>query len=341
MSSPPRKRLSGNRRWLDRHRASFETAALRPPQDEDFLNASRSLPHAEERPQGASRSTHYLTTAGLANLLTAAKAGVQGLRSDLGSLDSRFRGNDGLCLGAHENFRSELRLDRKQAAEKMQEHRHSGARAVPASPESRNTDQRSEWLGQCSWFPGPALTGRPGMTREFFSSLLKRSSLARLREARPPLPKASSAEVIVMSVLTLSYIISHRRASSFSAFWSSPHNKKRHRCNGVRNFSGSEELEGHRAIGSTARPKGVAERIGTQQRGHCFAPIRTFTLYSPQTSARRPSQFSPITLRIFASGQPACSIAAVKLGKSPMVRIPAGFNTSPSGPVTRHPYPLS
>jgi hypothetical protein len=36
--------------WLDRHRASFETAALRPPQDEDFLNASKDLPHAEERP---------------------------------------------------------------------------------------------------------------------------------------------------------------------------------------------------------------------------------------------------------------------------------------------------
>jgi hypothetical protein len=52
---------------------------------------------------------------------------------------------------------------------KMQEHRHSGARALPASPESRNTDQRNQWLGQCSWFPGgpPPLTGRPGMTREF------------------------------------------------------------------------------------------------------------------------------------------------------------------------------
>src|ERR1700730_18898119 len=55
----------------------------------------------------------------------------------------------------------------------MQEHRHSGARALPASPESRTTDQRNQWLGQCSWFPGPPLTGRPGMTREFFSSLLR------------------------------------------------------------------------------------------------------------------------------------------------------------------------
>jgi hypothetical protein len=54
----------------------------------------------------------------------------------------------------------------------MQEHRHSGARALSASPESRNTDQRNQWLGQCSWFPGPPLKGRPGMTRECFSSLL-------------------------------------------------------------------------------------------------------------------------------------------------------------------------
>jgi hypothetical protein len=54
----------------------------------------------------------------------------------------------------------------------MQEDRHSGARALPENPESRNTDQRNQWLGLCSWIPGPALTGRPGMTREFFSTLL-------------------------------------------------------------------------------------------------------------------------------------------------------------------------
>jgi hypothetical protein len=54
----------------------------------------------------------------------------------------------------------------------MQELRHSGARAPPASPETRNTDQRNQLLGLCSWVPGPALTGRPGMTREFFSTLL-------------------------------------------------------------------------------------------------------------------------------------------------------------------------
>jgi error-prone DNA polymerase len=38
--------------------SSFETAASRPPQDEGFLNAIDGSPHAEERLQGASRSTH-------------------------------------------------------------------------------------------------------------------------------------------------------------------------------------------------------------------------------------------------------------------------------------------
>ena len=41
-------------------RASFETAASRPPQDEEIIQI---LPHAEERPQGASRSTHCRTAA--------------------------------------------------------------------------------------------------------------------------------------------------------------------------------------------------------------------------------------------------------------------------------------
>jgi hypothetical protein len=54
----------------------------------------------------------------------------------------------------------------------MQEYCHSGARALPASPESRNTDQKNQWLALCLWVPDPALTGRPGMTREFFSTLL-------------------------------------------------------------------------------------------------------------------------------------------------------------------------
>src|SRR5205823_855516 len=41
-----------------RRGASFETPAPRAPQDEELLNASTNLPHAEERPEGASRSTH-------------------------------------------------------------------------------------------------------------------------------------------------------------------------------------------------------------------------------------------------------------------------------------------
>ena len=48
----------------DQHSASFETAALRPPQDEEFPSAIHKLPHAEECPQGASRSTHSTCAAG-------------------------------------------------------------------------------------------------------------------------------------------------------------------------------------------------------------------------------------------------------------------------------------
>jgi error-prone DNA polymerase len=43
--------------------ASFETAASRPSQDEDIIQCVSGLPHAEERPQVASRSTHYRTAA--------------------------------------------------------------------------------------------------------------------------------------------------------------------------------------------------------------------------------------------------------------------------------------
>jgi error-prone DNA polymerase len=42
---------------LDQRCASFETAASQPPHDEEFLNHINGLPHADERPQGASRST--------------------------------------------------------------------------------------------------------------------------------------------------------------------------------------------------------------------------------------------------------------------------------------------
>src|SRR5438132_4429878 len=40
---------------LDKRGGSFETAAVQPPQDEEFLNAIKGLPHPEEPPQAASR----------------------------------------------------------------------------------------------------------------------------------------------------------------------------------------------------------------------------------------------------------------------------------------------
>ena len=57
---------------LDQHCASFETAAARPPQDEELSQFYQRLPHAEERPTGASRSTHRRDAA---NFLTASFAG--------------------------------------------------------------------------------------------------------------------------------------------------------------------------------------------------------------------------------------------------------------------------
>jgi ATP-dependent Lhr-like helicase len=45
--------------------ASFETAAMRPPQDEEVLNAAVSAPDAEERSKSASRSTHNSGCVGL------------------------------------------------------------------------------------------------------------------------------------------------------------------------------------------------------------------------------------------------------------------------------------
>src|SRR3984893_11378227 len=46
-----------------RRGACFETPASRAPQDEEFPDAMTGLPHAEERPQGASRSTHGVAAA--------------------------------------------------------------------------------------------------------------------------------------------------------------------------------------------------------------------------------------------------------------------------------------
>ena len=47
-----------------------------------------------------------------------------------------------------------------------------GRGASPASPEPKNAGKINQWLGLYAWVPGPAPTGRPGMTRGFFSSLL-------------------------------------------------------------------------------------------------------------------------------------------------------------------------
>jgi len=68
-------------------------------------------------------------------------------------------------------------------------------------------------------------------------------------------------------------------------------------------------------------------------------------LLLPQNLGQRRKTFSPITLRIFASGQPSAPPSlAVKNGKVTMVRHPAGFTISPSGPsppsvpLSRHRY---
>jgi hypothetical protein len=53
-----------------------------------------------------------------------------------------------------------------RAAENVKR-RHSGARALPASPESQYTCARSQLVGRCSWIPGPALKSRPGTTASF------------------------------------------------------------------------------------------------------------------------------------------------------------------------------
>ena len=44
---------------------------------------------------------------------------------------------------------------------------HSGARALPASPESKNTALRNQWLGGCPWVPGLAPRAIPERQRSF------------------------------------------------------------------------------------------------------------------------------------------------------------------------------
>src|SRR5215472_1606551 len=53
---------------LDRRCASFETAASQLPQDDEFTKCHQKLPHGEERPQGASRTTHCRDAVGLLRL---------------------------------------------------------------------------------------------------------------------------------------------------------------------------------------------------------------------------------------------------------------------------------
>jgi hypothetical protein len=57
---------------------------------------------------------------------------------------------------------------------KKAKHRHSGARALPASPEPMNTRCRTYRKYRCSWVPGSALR-RPGMTFLGKANFLTRS----------------------------------------------------------------------------------------------------------------------------------------------------------------------
>ena len=117
---------------LDQRGASFETAALRPPQDEGFLNAINGSPHARERPQGASRSTHdtgaggrgWALRLGLRHIKGLAEANAERLiaaRPQMGYPDPRaLWRRSGLGRGVLERlaeadaFRS-MRFDRRRA----------------------------------------------------------------------------------------------------------------------------------------------------------------------------------------------------------------------------------
>jgi len=74
-------------RWIDAVRPSRRPLCLeeppqaasrrgRPPQERTFLNAIRDIPHAEERSESASRSTHDRDAALRTNSFTASCAGV-------------------------------------------------------------------------------------------------------------------------------------------------------------------------------------------------------------------------------------------------------------------------
>jgi len=91
---------------LDRHRASFATAASRPPQMRNFLSAIKDLPHPEERPEGASRRT-YDARATLAEVvfwissharkpesITTGDGGIEPIPSPSASMDPGLRRDD-------------------------------------------------------------------------------------------------------------------------------------------------------------------------------------------------------------------------------------------------------
>src|SRR5712692_2183211 len=60
----------------DQHRASFETAASRLPQDEVFLNAIKEVPHPEEAQGAVSKDAGCLCSAPFTNSLTRSFAGM-------------------------------------------------------------------------------------------------------------------------------------------------------------------------------------------------------------------------------------------------------------------------
>src|SRR5678815_432693 len=57
---------------------------------------------------------------------------------------------------------------------------------------------------------------------------------------------------------------------------------------------------------------------------------RHFGFHVFHTSPSSRTQFSPITFLMRGSDQPRFAIAAVRLGNSPMVRMPRGLTTSPN-----------
>jgi hypothetical protein len=70
-----------------------------------------------------------------------------------------------------------------------------GRGASPASPEPKNTGKINQWFGLYAGVPGPTLTGRPGMTRGFFSSLLVVRTQRMVPIAHPSSPSPRNDDV--------------------------------------------------------------------------------------------------------------------------------------------------